>query len=163
MGFFYDNFIYYLRFCTIHMPDLLLNLKVVLAFLFILNVGFIFLFKGTFRFIKGQLLLFSLVLSTFLIYRLAIYPAEIKKIETAKTQEIKKYGWDYINQPDIDSAFIKQRDKINLINAALFRIAGIQAAFGFIFAAIGLFLTEEKKLYGLYMVGFLLVAVLFFI
>lgn len=121
------------------------------------------MFKGNFRFIKGQLLIFGVVLTAFLIYRLAIYPTEMQKIETARNQEIKKFGWDYINQPDIDNAFIKQRDKINITNAVLFRIASIQAVFGFVFAAIGFFVTSEKKLYGIYMLSFLLVAFLFFI
>lgn len=145
------------------LTDLILNLKFVLLLLFVLNFGSLFLFKEPYRFIKGPLIIFSFILATFLVYRLAIYPSLEKNNREARQAEIKRLGWEYINHPDKDAEFIKQSDRNRITYFALFRIAGIQAAFSFILAITGFFLTPEKKLYALYALGFLVVTVIFFI
>ncbi|MDQ3291309.1 MAG: hypothetical protein M3Q05_08475 [Bacteroidota bacterium] len=143
------------------MVSLLTNLKIVLLILLILNAGLVVLLKNPFRFIKGPFALFCFLAILCLGYRFIFYPRIQKEIITEKQVEIKKRGWNYINDPDLDAAFNKRQQENSITSSALFRITGLQTVFAFITAALGVFLTQHKKVYGLYALGFLILAFLF--
>lgn len=145
------------------MLPLLFNLKLVLTILFVLNLLSVWLFKGEYRFVKGQLMFFALLVAAFLGYRLLVFPAVKKQVEQERNAEIKNQGWEYINQPEVDTAFKKREIENQQLNLALFKIAGLQAVFAFIFTLIGIFISTEKKLYAVYALGFFVVACLFLI
>lgn len=144
------------------MLSLLLDLKSVLLILVLVNLATLFIFRQDFRFVKGQLIIFGILMTSFLVYRSFIYPATEKKIEEEKAIQVKKFGWQYLGEPDIDAGFTKRKEQNRLISMLLFRITGIQAAFSFVFAMIGFFITSDKKIYGLYALGFFGVAFFFF-
>ncbi|PSR52893.1 hypothetical protein AHMF7605_04810 [Adhaeribacter arboris] len=143
------------------MVSFITNLKLILFLLLILNVGLVFLFKNPFRLVKGPFVLFCFLAITFLGYRLLFYPKIDKEIQTEKQAEIKKKGWKYIDDPEMDAGFIIRQQTNGIINSALFRIIGLQTVFAFIAAAIGFFTSSDKKVYGLYALGFLILALLF--
>ena len=142
------------------MVALLTNLKVVIISLVLVNAVLLLLFKGNLRFVKGPLVFFIFLIMAALSYRLLVFPAVNKKIEQEKETEIKRRGWGYLNEPDLDAGFIKRKNENSLINAALFRITGLQTIFAFVFALVGIFTTSSKKLYSLYALGYFIVALL---
>ncbi|MDQ4139503.1 MAG: hypothetical protein M3142_03165, partial [Bacteroidota bacterium] len=109
----------------------------------------------------GPLFLFCFLALACLSYRFLVYPQIEKKIQSEKQTEIKKRGWKYIEDPELDADFIIRQQANSLTSSAFFRIAGLQTAFAFILAATGIFVTPDKKVYGLYALGFLLLAFLF--
>ncbi|RDC62596.1 hypothetical protein [Adhaeribacter pallidiroseus] len=143
------------------MISFLTNLPIVLLLLLILNAALVFILKNPLRFIKGPFVLFMLLSLASLTYRFVIYPTTNKQIQKEKEAEINKRGWDYINDPDVDAAFIKREQKNMLLTGALFRIAGFQTAVAFILAVVGLFVSTDKKVYSLYALGFLVLAFIF--
>ena len=143
------------------MLPLLLNLKFVLPLLLLLNTISIYIFRKDLRFLKGPILLFVILLVTFLFYRFLVSPAQTEKIQASRNTEINKQGWDYLNQPDMDADFQKQEISYYQTNLVLFRIVGLQAVFSFIFCCIGIFITADKKLYAGFALGFFMMAFLF--
>ena len=143
------------------MTSFFTDLPIVLLSLVILNTALVFIFKNSLRFIKGPLILFCLLSLVSLTYRFTIYPKTNQQIQKEKQAEITKRGWDYINDPDVDAAFIKREQANMLINGALFRIAGFQTVAAFLLATVGIFISTDKKIHGLYALGFLVLAFLF--
>ncbi|QMU28523.1 hypothetical protein [Adhaeribacter radiodurans] len=143
------------------MVTLITNLKIVLAVLLILNIGLVVLFKNPLRMVKGPFILFCFLAVVCLGYRFLVYPRIEKEIQTEKQAEIKKRGWKYIDDPELDADFITRHLANSTTSSALFRITGFQTIFAFIAAAIGFFTTSDKKVYGLYALGFLALAFLF--
>lgn len=143
------------------MTSFLTNLPIVLLLLIVTNTALVFIFKNPLRFVKGPFILFSLLSLASLSYRFIIYPTTNKQIQNEKEAEINKRGWEYINDPDVDAAFIIREQANMLVSGALFRIAGFQTVVAFILAVVGLFVSADKKVYSLYALGFLILAFLF--
>ena len=143
------------------MVTFLTNLKIILPALLLLNTALLFCFKNSLRLVKGPFILFVVLLLLCLVYRVFVFPAVAQRVQAAQQQEIKKQGWEYINDPELDHRFIRQQQENELIRATLYRLVGLQAAFAFIFAVIGLFATADRKMYGLYALGFFVLSFLF--
>ncbi len=142
------------------MVSIITNLKLVLPSLILLNVVALFLFKDKLRFVKGPFILFMLLLVNLLVYRFIIYPQVNTRISEAKAQQIQKQGWEYLNNPDTDNNFYKQKNENILLGLAFYRVVGFQTAIAFVLATVGIFVTNNKKIYALYAGGFLLLAIL---
>ena len=143
------------------MLPLLLNLKLVLPSLLLLNLISIFIYRKDLRFIKGPILLFGLLMLSFLIYRFLISPGQSDKVQASRQTEIKNQGWDYLNNPKMDNEFQKQEISIKKTSLLLFRLMGLQAAFSFIFSCIGIFISADKKVYAGFALGFFILAFIF--
>lgn len=143
------------------MTTLLTDLKIILLFLLILNTVLVLIFKNPLRFVKGPIILFCILSLACLTYRFIVYPATNRQIQEEKKTEINKRGWEYINDPDVDAAFVKREQTNRLVSGALFRIAGFQTVAACILALVGLFISGNKKEYSLYALGFLVLAFLF--
>jgi hypothetical protein len=143
------------------MTLVLTNLSYILLLLLVLNTALVYIFKNPLRFIKGPFLLFCLLSIACLTYRFVVYPATNRQIQKEKEAEINKRGWEYMNDPDVDAAFIKREQTNMLLTGALFRIAGFQTIAAFIMAAVGFFTSGDKKIHGLYAAGFLVLAFMF--
>lgn len=143
------------------MATLLTNLKIVLPALLLLNAALLFFFKNPGRLIKGPFILFAVLLLLCLIYRFFVFPAVTQRVQAAQQQEIKKQGWEYINDPELDHSFARQQQENLMMRSLLYRLIGLQAAFAFVFATIGFFTAADRKLYGLYALGFFMLAFLF--
>ena len=139
----------------------LYNLKIVLPVLLLLNTIGLYIFRKDLKFIKGAILLFTLLLFAFLIYRFIVSPLQIKNVKASRQAEIKKQGWDYINNPEVDAAFNKKEIAYSQNNFLLFRLVGLQAAFAFIFSSIGLFISADKKIYAVFALTFFILAYIF--
>ncbi|QNF34542.1 hypothetical protein HUW51_18085 [Adhaeribacter swui] len=127
----------------------------------LLNVALVLIFKNPLRLIKGPFILFGVLSVLCLTYRFVIYPATKSQIQKEKAAVINKRGWEYINDPELDTAFINREQDNKLISGALFRIAGFQTVVAFVLAAVGIFTSGDKKVYSLYALGFLVLAFLF--
>src|SRR3712207_1923962 len=92
------------------MVNFITNLKLVLPALVLLNIVSFILFKGKMRFVKGPFILFVLLLVNLLVYRFVIYPAVNSRIREEKAELIQKKGWEYLNDPDQDDNFYKQKN-----------------------------------------------------
>ena len=88
---------------------------------------------------------------------------KIQNVKAIRQAEIKKQGWDYINNLEIDAALKKQENAYSQNNFLLFRLVGLQAAFGFIFASIGFSLSADKKNYAVFAFTFFILAYIFLI
>ena len=142
------------------MVNFITNLKLVLPALVLLNIVSFILFKGKMRFVKGPFILFVLLLVNLLVYRFVIYPAVNSRIREEKAELIQKKGWEYLNDPDQDDNFYKQKNDNIIIGVALYRAVGLQTALAFILAVGGIFATADKKIYSFYALGFLVLAIL---
>lgn len=143
------------------MLPIFFSLKFVLPVLFILNLISIFIFRKELQYAKGPLVLFLLLICTFLFYRFLVAPAQTEKVQATRQTEINKEGWNYLNLPDLDADFQKKEIQAHYTNLYLFRLVGLQAAFAFIFSGIGLFVTSDKKLYAGFACAFLILTYLF--
>lgn len=143
------------------MALLFTNLKIVLLVLLLLNAALVFFLKNPLRFVKGPLILFGVLTLAFLTYRFIVFPATNRQIQKEKEIVINKRGWEYVNDPELDAAFITREQNNKLVNSALFRIAGFQTVAAFVLAVVGIFISNDKKIYGLYALGFLVLAFLF--
>jgi hypothetical protein len=141
------------------MVSLITNLKLILPALVLLNVVAFFLFKGKLRFVKGPFILFALLLVNLLVYRFIIYPTVNSRIRNEKAEIIQERGWDYLNDPELDDNFYKQKKNNIIIGVALYRIVGLQTVLAFILAVGGIFATTDKKIYSFYALGFLVLAI----
>ncbi len=143
------------------MALLFTNLKIVLLVLLLLNAALVFFLKNPLRFVKGPLILFGVLTLAFLTYRFIVFPATNRQIQKEKEIVINKSGWEYVNDPELDAAFITREQNNKLVISALFRIVGFQTVAAFVLAAVGIFISNDKKIYGLYALGFLVLAFLF--
>ena len=66
------------------MLELLTNKGLLISLLILLNLGALFLFKTTPRFIRGPIFVFLLLIVSFVVYRHVISPAILNRIEAER-------------------------------------------------------------------------------
>lgn len=138
------------------MLELLTNKGLLISLLILLNLGALFLFKTTPRFVRGPIFVFLFLIVSFVVYRNFISPAILNRIEA----ERKVLETTKSNSPDQASVGIQFTDRIiwnKQINLALFTFASWQIVFVTLFAFFGLIFTDDKKNYLGYAIFFLII------